>query len=148
MSNWPQVSADMCKSPDMCFVCGKGNPIGLKLKFRWENNVATAEFTPNELFQGWNGFVHGGIMACLLDEALTYAAYYAGINCVTARMEVRLRQLLPVGEPLVISGTISKRTRKLVETTATLTLRDGTRVADGSATMFVVDGPPKESNEK
>jgi len=138
MKNWPQVSIDTVKSPTMCFCCGKDNPIGLKLNFTWDNGTARAEFTPTELHQGWTGIVHGGIISCLLDEGLTYATYFAGINCITARMQVRLRRPILIGEPLTITSSISRKTRRLVETRATLSLKDGTTVADGTATMYVV----------
>ena len=57
----------------MCFVCGKDNPIGLKLRFDWDGKTARAEFTPTELYQGWQGVVHGGIIAVMLDEVAAWA---------------------------------------------------------------------------
>ena len=148
MNNWPQVSIDTVKSPTMCFCCGKDNPIGLKLDFTWDNGTARAEFTPNELHQGWTGIVHGGIISCLLDEGLTYATYFTGINCITARMQVRLRRPILVGEPLTITSSISRKTRRLVETRATLSLKDGTPVADGTATMYVVGTREKSTDSE
>ena len=147
MNNWPQISIDMSKSPTMCFACGQENPIGLKLKFRKEKEIVTTEFTPHKLFQGWAGLVHGGIIACLLDEAMSYAAYLNGISCITAKMQVRLRRLVLVDEPLVVTGTITRRTRKLVETRADISLKDGTLVAQGTATMFVIDTKPKDEDD-
>lgn len=146
MNNWPQVSGDMVKDATMCFVCGRNNPIGLKLNFKWDNNTAKAEFTPTELHQGWSGIVHGGIVSCLLDEGLTYAAYFAGIDCITAKMQVRLRRPALVGELLVITSSISKKTRKLVETQAVISRKDGTPVAEGTATMYIV-GTRKDSGD-
>ena len=145
MNNWPQLSIDMSKSPTMCFACGQENPIGLKLKFKKQDDVVTTEFTPHKLLQGWAGFVHGGIIGCLLDEAMSYAAYLNGISCITAKMQVRLRRLVLVDEPLVIAGAITKRTRRLVETRADISLKDGTPVAEGTATMFIVDTKRKDS---
>lgn len=144
MNDWPQISIDMSKSPTMCFACGQENPIGLKLSFRKEKEIVTTEFTPHKLLQGWTGFVHGGIISCLLDEAMSYAAYLNGISCITARMQVRLKRLVQVDEPLVITGAITRRTRKLVETRGVISLKDGTTVAEGTATMFIIDTKPKD----
>ncbi len=138
MNNWPRISVNTVKSPTMCFCCGKDNPIGLKLKFTYDNKTVRTEFTPTEFHQGWTGIVHGGIVGCLLDEGLTYAAYFEGINCITARIQVRLRRPALIGEPLVITSSITKKTKRLVETRATISLKDGTPVAEGTATMFVV----------
>ncbi len=147
MNNWPQVSIDTVKSPTMCFCCGKDNPIGLKLDFTWDNGIARAEFTQNERYQGWSGILHGGIISCLLDEGLTYATYFSGLDCITAKMQVRLRRPTLIGEPLVITSSIAKQSRRLIETRATLSLKDGTTVAEGTATMFVI-GPRDTATDK
>jgi uncharacterized protein (TIGR00369 family) len=138
MANWPQVSIDMKKELEMCFGCGQKNPIGLKLNFGWDGKVARAEFTPNKLHQGWAGVVHGGIISCLLDEAMSYAALFSGVNSLTARMQTRFRRPLQIDELLIITASLTKKTRKLVEAKAEMSLKDGTLVADSTATMFVL----------
>jgi uncharacterized protein (TIGR00369 family) len=137
MANWPQLSIDIEKELEMCFACGQKNPIGLKLKFDWDGRVARAEFTPGELHQGWAGVIHGGIISCLLDEAMSYAALFSGANSLTATMQTRFRRPLEVDEPVTITASLTKRTRKLVEAKAEVSLKDGTVVADSTATMFV-----------
>jgi len=138
MVTWPQISLDIDRGYSMCFGCGQSNPIGLKLSFQWDGKTARAEFTPGELYQGWSGFVHGGIITCLLDEATAYAAVFSGVYGVTAKMQVRLRRLTLVGEPLVITSSIIKRTKRLVETEAAVSLKDGTPIAEGTSTQFVI----------
>ena len=138
MANWPQVSVDIKKERDMCFACGQKNPIGLKLNFGWDGKVARTEFTPTKLHQGWAGVVHGGIITCLLDEAMSYAALFSGANSLTAKMQTRLRRPLQIDEPLTITASLTKQTRKLVEAKAEVSLKDGTVVADSTATMFVI----------
>ena len=54
----------------MCFGCGDMNACGLQLNFRLEGNKATAEFVPEERYQGYPGLVHGGVTATALDEAM------------------------------------------------------------------------------
>ena len=135
----PKITIDTAKTPTMCFGCGQENPIGLKLKFQLLDGVARAEFTTDERHQGWSGIVHGGIISCLLDEALNYAAYLGGMPCLTAKMQVRLRQTLLVGEKLFISAAVTRKTRRLVETKASLALGDGTLVAEAIGKMFVLD---------
>ena len=143
MTNWPQVSVDMEKELDMCFACGQKNPIGLKLNFTWDGKVARTGFTPNQFHQGWAGVVHGGIIGCLLDEAMSYAALFSGVSSITASMQTRFRRPLQIGEPLIVTASLTRKTRKLVEARAEVSLKDGTIVADGAATMFVL-GQRKE----
>ena len=138
MANWPQVSIEMEKEQNMCFACGQKNPIGLKLHFSWDGKEARTEFTPSEFHQGWAGVVHGGIIGCLLDEAMSYAALFNGVNSLTARMQTRFRRPLEIDKSLVITASVTRKTRKLVETKAEISLKDGTLVADSTATMFII----------
>ena len=148
MMNLPQISVDMGKSLAMCFGCGPDNPIGLKLDFKRDHNTASAEFTPEESHQGWHGIVHGGIIGCLLDEAMGYATFFEGITCLTAKMQLRIRRPALVGEPLIITSSITRRTRRLVETEAAVALKDGTPVAESTATMFVIQPSQEDLNSK
>ncbi len=137
MTNWPQTSINTVKESDKCFVCGQKNPIGLKLKFDWDGQEVKAKFTPGEYHQGWAGLVHGGIISCLLDEAMSYAALYSGVNSLTAKMQTRFKRPLPIDEPLTVTGSVTRKTRRLVETKAELKLADDTLVAESTATMYI-----------
>ena len=137
MANWPQISIDTDREYSMCFGCGQNNPIGLKLEFQWDGKTASVEFTPTELYQGWSGVVHGGIIICLLDEAMGWAALFEGLHCVTAEVQARLRRPVSVGETLIITSSLTKKNRKLVRAKASVSLRDGTLIAEGTATQFV-----------
>jgi uncharacterized protein (TIGR00369 family) len=140
MENWPKLDLDPLKDNGKCFGCGPANPIGLKLKFEWDKNTrtATAKFTPGENLQGWTGFIHGGITACVLDEAMGRAAMSAGTNNVTAKMEVRYRRMIPLGQTCTVSCTVTKQTSRLIETEAKITDMDGVVMAEGNSTQFVV----------
>ena len=122
---------------DLCFGCGKNNPCGLKLEFKWDGKIAKSEFTPTELHQGWKDIIHGGILTSLMDEAMAYAACFEGIACVTATMEIRLRRPASVGKTLIITAWVTKNARRFAETKAKLTLRDGTIIAEAKATQYI-----------
>ena len=68
-----------------CYGCGEDNPIGLKLRFDAKDGTVVTEFVASELHQGWPGFVRGGILFTLLDEAMGHTFYMAGVVGVTAR---------------------------------------------------------------
>jgi uncharacterized protein (TIGR00369 family) len=130
----------------MCFGCGKNNPIGLKLKFTWDKKTraASADFNPDENMQGWAGYVHGGIIACILDEAIGWAAMSAGTNSVTAKLQVRYRRMVPIGQSYTVSCRVTKQSSRLIETEAKLTDKTGSVFAEGVSTQFVVS-PREES---
>jgi len=146
MGNWPKVSIDTTKNLDMCFACGQNNPIGLKLSFEWDGKTARTEFTPTEFHQGWSGIVHGGIIQCLLDEAMGYATRFEGLDCLTAEIHARLARPALISEPLIITSSVIKKTRRLIKTKAVISLKDGTLVAEGTAKHFVVNQKPRDTN--
>ena len=120
-----------------CFGCGQENPIGLKLRFRREGNKVETEFTPTEPYQGYPGYLHGGIVFAILDEAMGWAMYSLGILAITARAEVKFKRPALIGEPLLVTSTITEKTRRLLRARATITRKDGTVVAEGTASMMV-----------
>jgi len=137
MINRPQA-IDIEKGYSMCFGCGEDNPIGLKLSFQRDGKAVKAEFTPGKLHQGWANVVHGGILHSILDEAVSYAAIFEGLSCITAKMETRLRRPAAIGEPLIITAATTRNTSRLVEAEAKIAAKDGTLIAESRATLFVI----------
>ena len=133
----PQLKIDDATT-NLCFACGKDNPIGLKVQFLEEGGVIRGEFTPGKFHQGWPGITHGGILCTLLDEAGGYAVITTGLNCVTAKTDIRFANLAPINEPIQISAQITKRTSRLVETEATLSLKDNTVIAKSASLWYIV----------
>jgi len=131
----------LVKQPNsqMCFVCGMENPIGLKLSFYQDGDGrVTATFTPGEEHQGYPGVLHGGIAAALLDEALGRVIIGRGGWLMTARMEIRYKQIVPLGQPLTAAGEIVRETRRLVEARGELRLADGSVAITATATYLPV----------
>ena len=123
----------------LCFACGQNNPIGLKLVFRFEEGKAKAEFIPGPYHQSWNDVFHGGLLALCLDEACGYVLYFQGIKGMTAKMEMRVRQTIHIGQKIFLTGEVKKKTRKLVETYAKAEMEDGTLAAEATASMYVAE---------
>lgn len=119
-----------------CFACGQTNPIGLRLRFTADGDTVRAEFTPGPLYQGYDGVVHGGIVAAALDDAMAQLFHMKGQESVTARLEVRFRKEAPVGEPLVVTAWLTGGRARLFTAEAALSLPDGTRLADAKGTFF------------
>lgn len=65
-------------------------------------------------YQGATGFAHGGIIATLLDEAMAKANGMAGIRAVTVKMTVSYRKMVPLLQPLELTGwRTTRKGRKL-----------------------------------
>ncbi len=121
-----------------CFVCGMENPHGLRIAWKIDGMAATAEFTPDRKYQGWKGILHGGIIATLLDEAMTRLAGVVCGNAVTAEMTVRYVAPARIGEKIIIRGEIVNHAKKMVEMKASLCDTSGKLIAHstGKAIKF------------
>ncbi len=91
-----------------CFGCGSANREGLQMAFQAGEGRAVAEYVAGERYQGYPGLAHGGIVATLLDEAMGWAAYSLGTFSMTAKMTVRYRQPVPLGQPLTVLGEVTR----------------------------------------
>jgi len=146
----PKVTLNADLDEGFCFGCGRNNPIGLKLNFTRDGDTIRTEFTPDKTHQGWPGLLHGGILGCLLDEAMSNIAYATGNTCLTASINIRLKQPVKVAVPLVITARITQHRKKLIETEGRVCLKDGTVVAESTAKQFIAEneaGKPDKVKE-
>ena len=75
-----------------CVVCGASNERGLRLKFtRTDDGGVQARFDCDRDFQGYADVLHGGVIAALLDGAMTNCMFAHGCPSVTAELNVRFR---------------------------------------------------------
>ena len=93
----------------LCYGCGRDNDRGLGLRFRVEDGRAVAEFTPEQFLQGFPGYMHGGGVATVLDEAMGWAAYAAGVWAMTAKFTMRFRRPVPLQQQVRVSGWLTLR---------------------------------------
>jgi uncharacterized protein (TIGR00369 family) len=121
-----------------CFGCGDLNPKGLKLAFRLEDGAAVAEFDPQPHHQGYPGVMHGGLVATILDEAMSWAVYSQGIWAMTARMQVRFRRSVPLARRLRVSARVTNRRHRVVEASAELRDDGGSLLAEGEGAFLRV----------
>jgi len=124
----------MQKQPNsrMCFVCGVENPIGLKVFFYEDDEGRViAKFTPREEHQGYPGFVHGGIIGALMDETIGRVVTSYDIWAVTAKLELKFRKPVPLGEQLTVIGELIRLRSRAFEARGELRLADGTVAVEG-----------------
>ena len=81
-----------------CMACGRANPAGLHLKFlrQPDGSVAASVFCAKEL-SGYDGLLHGGAAALMLDSAMTNCLFSAGIAALTGKLSVRYRTPVKTG---------------------------------------------------
>ena len=79
---------------EMCFVCGRANPVGLYMKFfdNGESEVSS-QYTGPGHYQSYPGIVHGGVLASMawqlsegkelidLEECIAWGTVSGGYGC-------------------------------------------------------------------
>ena len=122
-----------------CFVCGMENPHGLHLQF-YDNGESTvyAEITVPKRFQGYPGTVHGGIIASMLDEVVGRTLMAGDPNhfFVSAKLTIRYRKTVPIGQPLTLLGEMVRARGRSAVAKAELRLPDGSIGAEVEAILF------------
>jgi uncharacterized protein (TIGR00369 family) len=90
-----------------CFGCGPGNPTGLQLEFMLAQDGSVVCLTEiPDRFDGHPGYLHGGVIATLLDEAMSKAVRARGLSAMTGRLEIDYLRPVPSGAPLRMEGHI------------------------------------------
>lgn len=124
----------MLKQPDSnaCFVCGKSNPIGLKLDFQEVDGRVETTWTAGAEHQGWPGYVHGGILYAVLDETLGRVGFTIDAWTMSGRVEIRYREPAPVGQELRFVASLLRDRGRAIEVQGFAQLADGAIVAEAS----------------
>ncbi len=135
----------MRKQPNsrMCFLCGRQNPVGLKLEFYedTEAGLVRTEFSVPEEYQGYPGVVHGGIVAAILDETAGRAVMLGSSDenlMATLKLTVRYRRPTPVCTTLTAIGWVEKLSGVGAHVAGEIRLPDGTVTAECEAVLGAV----------
>ena len=128
-----------------CFGCGAANPQGLHLHFTLNtaddpaHPTATATVNLTELHQGPPGHIHGGIVATLLDEAMSKLNRPLGLLAKTRHMEVDYLRPAPLHTPLALTARHLRREGRKLFHTVELHSSTGVLLAQGKGLFVVID---------
>ena len=105
-----------------CFCCGREHPSGLKLEFR-ENadGSVTARFPCDRVFEGYPETLHGGVVAALLDSAMTNCLFSAGVVALTAELAVRFVSPVKLDHTVEVTASVTRTRGRLYYLRAELT---------------------------
>ena len=127
-----------------CFICGRENEHGLKMVF-FDDGESTviSRVTPNQMFQGYPGVVHGGILAAILDEVVGRVVMAKDHHrfMMTVNLTVKYRLPVTVGEELLAVGEAQRIKSKIGHATGKILLADGSVACEASLTLAQM---PKE----
>ncbi len=108
-----------------CFGCGQANPVGLHLEFLLAQDGAVVSFAVvPDSYEGPPGYLHGGIIATLLDEAMT------------RRLEVEYLRPVPSGSQIRLEGRVMRSDGRKHWVEAKILDESGTVLAEGKG-LFI-----------
>ena len=127
-----------------CFVCGQNNPDGMRLKFVLDESRQTfvCRFRLGKRYTGPPGHCHGGVIACILDDAMGKVNKLHQVVALTREMTVEYLKPVPLGKPLRVEGReVEVRGRKHINTAEILNEKD--EVLARSRGTFIAIDPEK-----
>jgi acyl-coenzyme A thioesterase PaaI-like protein len=123
----------------VCFACGRKNAGGIHMPF----DVRVRDYPVVELslpysFQGFYGYVHGGVITTLMDEAMAHAVGFFHGMAVTARLTVRFRLPLPPAQTFRVQAWVEGKKGKLVTAGAEIRNLENQRLIAEAEAVFVL----------
>src|ERR1700733_8661289 len=125
-----------------CFGCGGANARGMQLAFEQDDTTRRIRggFRIGAQYQGGPGFVHGGIVATLLDEVMAKVNRFEKDIAVTAEMTVEYLKPVRVEQEVTVEGWEVERNGRL--RTRRGEIRDSSGVVLARATGKFVEIDP------
>ncbi len=122
-----------------CFGCGQASATGLRLEFLIaEDHSVVSLPAVSEAFEGHPGYLHGGIIATLLDETMSKAVRARGLIAMTRHMEVDYRRPVPSGAPIRLEGRVVRSEGRKHWTEAKILDAQGGPLAGGKGLFIEV----------
>lgn len=134
-------SGKAIRKKNYCFACGPDNLGGMHLKFSADasGKQFICNFRLGKRYSGPPGHCHGGIIATILDDAMSKLNKLRDLPAATARMNVEYIRPVPLYKPLrVESHEVSKRGRRLTRV-AEIRDADGAVLARSRGVFVILD---------
>ena len=93
-----------------CFGCGSSNPHGLKMQFHRKDDEVVSWIRIPEHLCGWGGMVHGGVIATILDEVMSWTTIHLARRLILTRsMQVDFLKPIHTGQQIKAVGKMEAR---------------------------------------
>ena len=129
------------REDNVCFGCGAGNSRGMKLLFEADDATKRirGEFKLGEEYQGGPKFLHGGIIALVIDEAMGKVSRFRQTHAVTAEMTVEYLKPIVVNQEIVVEAFESDEPKgRNLFYACEIRKPDGTLLARGRGRFVIV----------
>jgi len=135
----PQSTLLTHSAQNNCFGCGQSNPVGLHLLFsQTPDHTVFCDALIPENYEGPPGYLHGGIIATLLDEAMSKANRARGVTAMTRQMQVDYLRPVPSNATIRIQGHVTRIEGRKHWAEAQILSADGKLLAQATGLFIAV----------
>jgi len=126
---------------NLCFGCGGANQRGMQLTYEQDDQAQRirGNFRLGAEYQGGAGFIHGGIIATVLDEVMGKVCRFRGVRAVTAELSIEYLKPVPVDADLVVEGYETEMTGRNLFMVGEIRNIAGQVLARGKGRFVIVD---------
>ena len=90
-----------------CMICSQQAVLGLKINHYSTADLQVWGYIKGTIHhQGYQGILHGGFLAALLDGVMCQALFKQNIEAVTADMNIRYLNEIPLNSDILIRGKV------------------------------------------
>ncbi len=89
-------------------------------------------------YQGGAGFIHGGIIATVLDEVMGKVCRFRGVRAVTAELTIEYLKPVPVDADLIVEGYETEMTGRNLFMTGEIRDVSGKVLARGKGRFVII----------
>ena len=118
----------------------------LAFEFDESGQRVVGNFRLGPEYQGATGFIHGGIIATVLDEVMSKVSRFSNVRAVTAELTVEYLRPVRVDEELRVEGLATRRDGRELYHEGEIRNAAGTVLARGRGRFVIID--PERYNKK
>jgi acyl-coenzyme A thioesterase PaaI-like protein len=129
------------KPDNPCFGCGGANTRGMKLAFEQDDagQRIHGRFRLGIDYCGGPDFIHGGIIATVLDEAMGKVSRFRQVHAVTAELVIEYLKFVGVDEELVVEAHEVEKNGRVLHRTGEIRNSKGELLARGRGRFVEID---------
>ena len=123
-----------------CYGCGPDNPHGLHADFSFHEATGEVrfEYNPQGFEIGAPGFVHGGVLASVMDEAQGVLCFHVGHVVMTDQLRMKYHRATSLDSPFQVRCWITAVRRRRMYTRGTIMATDGSLLVSSSAVWYLL----------
>ena len=123
-----------------CFGCGPLNQSGINTNFSFNEESGEVYFTYRvpKNFQGGPGYVHGGILSSLLDEAQGSMCHYLGYLVMTHHLLLKYHKAAPIEKEFVVRARLKRLNKKRIYTVGSIESEESGLHVSSRASWYIL----------